>query len=146
MGSKRLIESCDITLVFGRRYGFVGRNGLGKTTLLKMIGNGQLRLPSNINVLHVEQEVDGDDTSVLDAVLLSDRRRTRLLEREERLNEALRSGDGDSHSLQEQLKNVYADMAALELEKAPARAAGILFGLGFTPEQQHMATRYKAPV
>jgi ATP-binding cassette subfamily F protein 3 len=29
--------SADITLAYGRRYGLVGRNGLGKTTLLRMI-------------------------------------------------------------------------------------------------------------
>ena len=39
------------------RYGFVGRNGLGKTTLLRMISEKQLLIPSHISVLHVEQEV-----------------------------------------------------------------------------------------
>jgi ATPase subunit of ABC transporter with duplicated ATPase domains len=32
-----LLTAADITLVYGRRYGLVGRNGLGKTTLLRMI-------------------------------------------------------------------------------------------------------------
>ena len=41
------------------RYGFVGRNGLGKTTLLRMISEKQLMIPSHISVLHVEQEVGG---------------------------------------------------------------------------------------
>ena len=41
----------------GCRYGFVGRNGLGKTTLLRMISEKQLMIPSHISVLHVEQEV-----------------------------------------------------------------------------------------
>lgn len=52
-----LLQGADISLAFGRRYGFVGRNGLGKTTLLRMISAGQLRIPSHITVLHVEQEV-----------------------------------------------------------------------------------------
>lgn len=52
-----LLQGADITLAFGRRYGLVGRNGLGKTTLLRMISSGQLRIPSHISVLHVEQEV-----------------------------------------------------------------------------------------
>ena len=32
-----LLKEADIHLVMGRRYGFTGRNGLGKTTLLKML-------------------------------------------------------------------------------------------------------------
>jgi ATP-binding cassette subfamily F protein 3 len=32
-----LLTAADITLAYGRRYGLVGRNGLGKTTLLRMI-------------------------------------------------------------------------------------------------------------
>jgi ABC-type multidrug transport system fused ATPase/permease subunit len=32
-----LLQGADMVLAFGRRYGLVGRNGLGKTTLLRMI-------------------------------------------------------------------------------------------------------------
>lgn len=34
---RSLLQGTDLTLTYGRRYGFVGRNGLGKTTLLRMI-------------------------------------------------------------------------------------------------------------
>ena len=46
-------------MAFGRRYGFVGRNGMGKTTLLKAIAKKELYIPSHISILHVEQEVLG---------------------------------------------------------------------------------------
>lgn len=36
-GDRVLLQGADLTLAFGRRYGLVGRNGLGKTTLLRMI-------------------------------------------------------------------------------------------------------------
>lgn len=36
-GNKHLIAGATLSLAYGRRYGFVGRNGLGKTTLLRMI-------------------------------------------------------------------------------------------------------------
>lgn len=32
-----LLQGADVVLAFGRRYGLCGRNGLGKTTLLRMI-------------------------------------------------------------------------------------------------------------
>merc|ERR1719471_1592614 len=56
-GEKVLLKSAELSLVYGRRYGMVGRNGLGKSTLLKMVSSGQLIIQSHISVLHVEQEV-----------------------------------------------------------------------------------------
>lgn len=34
-----LLENADLRLVYGRRYGLIGRNGIGKTTLLKHMAN-----------------------------------------------------------------------------------------------------------
>ena len=56
-GEKVLIKNSELSLTFGRRYGLVGRNGLGKSTLLKMMSSRQLVLPSHLSILHVEQEV-----------------------------------------------------------------------------------------
>lgn len=36
-GEKVLLKGADLTLTYGRRYGMVGRNGLGKSTMLKLI-------------------------------------------------------------------------------------------------------------
>lgn len=36
-GDRVLLQGADLVLAFGRRYGLVGRNGIGKTTLLRMI-------------------------------------------------------------------------------------------------------------
>lgn len=46
-------------------------------------------IPSNITMLSVEQEVEGDDTAVLDSVLASDVRRQNLLNREKELQDAI---------------------------------------------------------
>ena len=59
--------------------------GIGKTTLLRSIANRELRLPSIVSVLHVEQEVVGDDTLALDSVLECDTEREQLLTREREL-------------------------------------------------------------
>lgn len=34
-GGQILLEGADLRVVYGRRYGLIGRNGIGKTTLLK---------------------------------------------------------------------------------------------------------------
>ncbi|XP_050097790.1 ATP-binding cassette sub-family F member 3 [Anopheles aquasalis] len=139
-GDKTLLQNADLLLATGRRYGFVGRNGLGKTTLLKMISGKQLQIPSHITVLHVEQEVVGDDTTALDSVLEVDTVRTDLLERERELNRLIAAGSADANHSTE-LSEVYNQLLMIEADKAPARASIILNGLGFTKEMQARATR-----
>ena len=78
-------------MAYGRRYGFVGRNGMGKTTLLRAISRRELFIPSHVTVLHVEQEVVGDDTLAVDSVLEADKVRSALLKKEKELNEKMNS-------------------------------------------------------
>jgi energy-coupling factor transporter ATP-binding protein EcfA2 len=68
--------------------GLVGRNGTGKTTLLKHMAMHAIDgIPRNCQILHVEQEVVGDETTVLQCVLDSDVERKQLLEEEARLSQ-----------------------------------------------------------
>jgi ATP-binding cassette subfamily F protein 3 len=87
-----LLKGANLSLTYGRRYGMVGRNGLGKSTLLKMVSSGQLVIPSHISILHVEQEVTGDDTLALQSVLESDERRESLIKEEKEISEKLNAG------------------------------------------------------
>ncbi|CAK5081131.1 unnamed protein product [Meloidogyne enterolobii] len=128
-GSKQLLSSAELSIVYGRRYGLVGRNGIGKTTLLKMISSKQLIIPSNITFLSVEQEVEGDNTLVIDAVLASDTKREKLLNEERELQERINCSETSDElrtELSARLDAVYAEQQALQLDKAPARAATIL--------------------
>ena len=52
---------------------FVHICSIGKSTLLKMIAAGELKIPPRIDVLYVEQEVLADDTPAVDAVLKADK-------------------------------------------------------------------------
>ncbi len=90
--SRCLLQGAELSLAFGRRYGLIGRNGLGKTTLLKMLASRNLRVPSHISILHVEQEVAGDETSALQSVLESDTLREELLGEEKSLNARIANG------------------------------------------------------
>ena len=58
-GAQQLIQNAELNLAQGKRYGLVGRNGAGKSTLLRALDARGLSLPTNITVLHVEQEVIG---------------------------------------------------------------------------------------
>ncbi|KAF5306592.1 hypothetical protein FQR65_LT18534 [Abscondita terminalis] len=139
-GDRVLLRGADLVLAFGRRYGLVGRNGLGKTTLLRMISAGQLRIPSHISILHVEQEVVGDDTLALDSVLECDTVRETLLKKEKELSAAINAGNVDA-DLSNELTQVYTQLQNIEADKAPARASVILNGLGFSPSMQSQRTK-----
>lgn len=66
--------------------GLVGRNGTGKTTFLRHMAMHTIDgIPPNCQILHVEQEVVGDDTTALQCVLNSDIERNQLLQEEARL-------------------------------------------------------------
>ena len=52
---KMLLENAHLSITAGRRYGLVGPNGKGKSTLLRMIARRQIPVPENLDVLLVEQ-------------------------------------------------------------------------------------------
>ncbi|KAM8769328.1 ATP-binding cassette sub-family F member 3 [Acanthopagrus schlegelii] len=139
-GERCLLQGAELSLAFGRRYGLIGRNGLGKTTLLKMLASRNLRVPAHISILHVEQEVAGDETAALQSVLESDTLREGLLGEEKTLNARIANGMADGTE-SVRLSEIYGKLEEIEADKAPARASVILAGLGFSPKMQQQTTK-----
>uniref|UniRef100_W5N8T2 ATP-binding cassette sub-family F member 3 n=1 Tax=Lepisosteus oculatus TaxID=7918 RepID=W5N8T2_LEPOC len=127
-GERSLLQGAELSLAYGRRYGLVGRNGLGKTTLLKMLASRSLRVPPHISILHVEQEVAGDDTPALQSVLESDTEREGLLQQEREINARIASGS-ECGTLTDSRR------------RATSRGFVILAGLGFSPKMQQQTTK-----
>lgn len=90
-GSNRILSNAELTMAYGRRYGLVGRNGVGKSTLLRHMALRDVPIPTNVSLLYVEQEIVGDDTPAVDAVLKADVWREKLIAEERRLNAQLQS-------------------------------------------------------
>jgi hypothetical protein len=164
---KVLLESGELKFTYQRRYGLIGENGVGKSTLLKEIAKeeGIPGFPNHLRVLHVRQEVPmhlKQDITVLEAVLQSDVERTSLIELEKTLLAKLEKGsnaeDGAKLTVEEkrlkfsgksddmkdfaadlkQLDDVYARLQLLGADSAEARVAMILSGLQFTLSMQHV--------
>ena len=158
IGGKRILTDTNLTLAYSRRYGLVGQNGIGKSTLLRALSKREVSIPTHISILHVEQEITGDDTPALQAVLDADVWRKHLLAESEKISKQLagieteRSGladtsrdaqrlDQDREGLDTTLGDIQAKLGEMESDKAESRAATILAGLGFSPERQQFATK-----
>src|SRR6516162_221289 len=121
---RRFFDCANVTVPVGAKVGLVGRNGVGKSTLFKLIKGelvpqgGDIQLPKNARIGSVDQEHPATPVSLLDTVLAADTRR-------EALNAALESAKP------EELADIYQELNAIDADRAPARAAEILSGLGF---------------
>ncbi len=130
-------------LANGRRYGLVGKNGIGKSTLLRAIAKRELGVPEHIRILHVEQEIAGDDITAIRSVLMADVERETLLEDEQTLSHKLNSkfiSVEEGNTISQKLKQIYTKLEEMESDKAESKASAILNGLGFSPTQQQAAT------
>merc|ERR1711892_1278815 len=133
---KELFTNASLLVAQGRKYGLVGPNGHGKTTLLRHIGNRALQIPPNIDVLYCEQEVGADERSALTTVLEADEKRTALLEEAKTLEKEQDKGK----DVAEKLSDVYEELRAIGADQAEPKARRLLAGLGFSREMQERAT------
>ncbi|TFK34884.1 P-loop containing nucleoside triphosphate hydrolase protein [Crucibulum laeve] len=77
-GAKILLNTATLRLKRGHRYGLCGKNGTGKSTLMRAITNGQVEgfpSPDEVRTFYVEHDIDGseEDTSVLQFILTDKR-------------------------------------------------------------------------
>jgi len=122
---RRFFDRASVTIPDGTKVGLVGRNGVGKSTLFKLITGelaaqeGDILLPKAAKIGSVDQEHPATPVTLLDTILAADTRR-------EALNAQLETAEP------EHLAEIYQHLNAIDADRAPARAAEILSGLGFS--------------
>ncbi|HSK41026.1 MAG TPA: ABC-F family ATP-binding cassette domain-containing protein [Arenibaculum sp.] len=138
-GGRTILDQASVAIPTGHRVALVGRNGTGKTTLLRLIAGdlqsdgGSMSLPANTRIGRVRQEAPAGDDSLLDTVLAADEERARLLA------EADTAADQGTDPVR--IAEIHARLTDIQAHSAPARAAQILAGLGFDAQAQALPTR-----
>eukprot|EP00250_Pteridium_aquilinum_P005304 c15419_g1_i1 orf=75-2243(+) len=138
---KELFKNASVKISHGKRYGLVGPNGKGKSTLLKLLAWRQLPVPKNIDILLVEQEVVGDNRSALEAVVSANEELMNLREEATRLQNLTLDNDDDDPDAPEKLTEIYEKLQEMNSDAAEAHASKILAGLGFTKAMQTRPTK-----
>ena len=130
IAGRLLIDHGSAQIVPGARVGLIGRNGAGKSTLFQAIRGelptetGSITIPQRWRVGSLAQEAPNGPESLIDVVLKAD------LERDALLREA--DTAHDPHRIAE----IQTRLVDIDAHSAPARAAAILNGLGFSTAEQ----------
>src|SRR6266849_3599321 len=131
IGGRTLLEGASVQINAGWKVGLIGRNGTGKSTLLDLMrgvlqpDGGEIALQKSARIGFLAQEAPGGDETPLAAVLAADEERARLLD----AVDSAASGAAATHDLH--AAEIHDRLNAIDAHGAPARAAGILAGLGF---------------
>lgn len=125
-----LLQDTTLELNCGRRYGLIGLNGCGKSSLLSALGNREVPIPEHIDIFHLTREIPASSKSALQCVIEVDEERLKL----EQLAEELATKEDDES--QDQLMDIYERLDDMSADLAEQKAARILHGLGFTKEMQ----------
>ena len=144
INSKKLFDDSELVLAPGNNYGLIGKNGCGKTTLLKMIASRRLPVNERTLILYVEQEIEESDKSPVQLLTESNgvfyKNKLRLLEIEELMShEDFESNDNSDEILQEYTK-LEEEMRTVVPEVEDAKIRKILKGLGFTEETMEQSS------
>ncbi len=137
-GGVDLVEDAAFTLVRGRRYALVGRNGKGKSTLLQAVAARRVgSVPEACAVHYVHQDIqlstEQEELRPVDLVLAADVERRVLLADREAINAKLKDASpSEAASLTKELQKTQELLETCEADSAARRADELLQNLGFS--------------
>jgi len=131
LAGRLLIDHSSVQIVPGARVGFVGRNGVGKSTLFRAIRGdlptetGTIAFPPRWRIGSLAQEAPDGPESLLEVVLKADLERDALMREAETACDPIR------------IAEIHTRLADIDAHSAPSRASAILSGLGFSASEQN---------
>lgn len=137
-GNKTLLQNANLSIYPGQRVALIGKNGTGKSSLFALIegkinyDSGDFRLPKHWQPATVKQETPALDIAAIDFVLQGDNELQQLqlqLQQAEENNDGIKQGE------------LHARLEEIGAYSAPARAAKLLNGLGFSQQEQQQPVK-----
>lgn len=125
VGGNHLVTDCDLNLNQGCRYGLIGANGSGKSNVLAALAQGDLPVPSHIDMFHLHEEAPATEQTGVEAVIAHVKEEALKLEA---LAEHIIENEGVED---ERLEAIYERLDELDPQGSEPRARLILAGLGF---------------
>ncbi len=146
-GAKPLFEQVTVKFSDGNRYGLIGANGCGKSTLMKVLGRdlepsaGDVMLQAGMRLGKLNQNQFGyEDERVLDVVMSGHTELWQAMKERDRIYADPEATDDDYMKAAE-LEGVFAEYGGYDAE---ARAAAILIDAGI-PEEKHAGPMREVP-
>lgn len=139
---KTLLEDTNLTIADKRKYALMGINGAGKTTLMTQIASREIPVPTNLRLIHVEQEVKAStETSVFETVIqantVREELRLRIRDLEAKMDELDDDLDDATAEAYTKAEEEWEQMGA---EQDEVQVRRILQGLGFPHVAQDRPT------
>lgn len=137
-GNQMLLDNASATINPGQKVGLVGKNGCGKSTLIALIKGelstdaGAISVPHHWAMAWVNQETPALDMPAIEYVIDGDREYRQL---EQSLEMANQANDGNK------IAELHGKLDAIGAWSIRARAASLLYGLGFSAEQTTLAVK-----
>ncbi len=147
-GARPLFEDISVKFGDGNRYGLIGANGCGKSTLIRILGGDLEPTSGNVSVdanerlgkLRQDQFAFENDT-VLDTVIMGHAELWRVKQERDRIYSLPEMSEADGMQVAE-LEHKFAELDGYTAE---ARAGELLLGVGIPLEQHAGLMRAVAP-
>ena len=140
-GSRLLFENISFEISEGEKIGFIGENGIGKTTLIKIMtgeigcDDGTITKNNNLKIGYLSQQAPADrNTTVFGEVLSA---YSKLIELEQKIEDVtldINLGSGDATQLAELQHRLQSQYEAEGGFVYKSMARSTLLGLGFTED------------
>jgi len=132
---KEFISDTKLELTFGRRYGLIGANGSGKSTMLAAIAAREIPIPKHVDMWFLDCEAKPEEVTAIEAVV------NVVLIEHTRLEELSLKLLEDPEGNMDLLAVVGDKLDKMDPETFVPRACELLHGLGFTKAMMNKATK-----
>lgn len=133
---KEFIRDTKLELNFGRRYGLIGANGAGKSTMLAAVAAREVPIPEHIDIWFLDSEAKPEEISAVQAVV------DVVAKEHQRLEElSLKLLEEDPEKNADMLQTIGDKLDKMDPETFEARACELLHGLGFSKAMMQKYTK-----